>query len=139
MIRVLFVCFGNSGRSQMAEAFFDQAGDIAVKAMSAGTDPAKSVNPIIIKLMQEEGIDISKNSPKLITDKMLSDADIIITMGCGATCPCLARRRTVDCGLIDPEGKELRGVRKIRDQINKKVTALINEMNNYGQKEVTGG
>lgn len=132
MKKVLFVCIRNSGRSQMAEAFFNQASDVSMKAMSAGTNPAKSVNPVSIKVMQEIGIDISKSRPKIITEDMLNGVDRIITMGCGVTCPCLSRRQTVDWGLIDPEGEELPKIRMIRDQIGEKVTVLINELNSYG-------
>jgi len=110
-----------------------------VKAISAGTDPAESVNPVVIKLMQEAGIDISKNRPKMITAEMLIDADMVITMGCGVSCPCLAQRETVDWGLTEPEGKDLPEIKKIRDQIKENVTALINKRINYRQQEVSNG
>ena len=139
MKKVLFICVRNSGRSQMAEGFFNHARDSTVKAISAGIDPAESVNPVVIKVMQEAGIDISKNRPKMITAEMLIDADIVITMGCGVNCPCLAQRETIDWGLTDPEGKELPEIRKIRDQIKENVTALINKLINYRQQEVSNG
>lgn len=132
MKKVLFICIRNSGRSQMAEAFFNQASDSTVKAVSAGTKPARSVNPVIIEVMQEAGIDISKNRPKMITEDMLNAADIIITMGCGVTCHCLASRKTIDWGLTDPDGRELPEIRRIRDRIKEKVAILVSGLNNYG-------
>ena len=131
MMRVLFVCVHNSGRSQMAEAFFNHIAKGKAQAYSAGTQPADRVNPVVIEAMREVGIDISGNKPKALTMDMAKKADRMITMGCGeeteAVCP--ARFiETEDWALEDPEGKTLEQVRKIRDEIKSRVTKLLNEL-----------
>ena len=125
---VVFVCIHNSGRSQMAEAFCNQLTKGKAIGISAGTQPGDEVNPIVVKAMREVGIDISGNKPKTMTLDMLSKADKMITMGCGADalglCPA-SFIETEDWVLEDPEGKSLEQVRIIRDEIKKRVMKLI--------------
>ena len=131
MTRVLFVCVRNSGRSQMAEAFFNQIAEGKAQAYSAGTQPADKVNPAVVEAMREVGIDISGNRPKALTMETVEKADRMITMGCGAeagaVCPA-SFIETEDWALEDPEGKSLEEVRKIRDEIEKRVIKLLNEL-----------
>jgi len=125
---VLFVCVRNSGRSQVAEAFFNRMAKGEASAVSAGTRPAPQVNPFIIEAMREIGIDISRQKPKALTLEMMEKADRVITMGCGVeeTCPA-SFVPTEDWELDDPEGKSLEEVRKIRDAIKERVETLIKE------------
>ena len=131
MKTVLFVCVHNSGRSQMAEAFFNQLAEGKAQAYSAGTQPADKVNPVVVEAMREVGIDISGNKPKALTMDMVEKADRMITMGCGAeaeaVCPA-SFIETEDWALEDPKGKSLEQVRKIRDEIKERVTKLLNEI-----------
>jgi len=128
---VLFVCVHNSGRSQMAEAFFNQLAKGKAQALSAGTQPADKVNPLVVEAMKEIGIDISGNKPKALTIEMVEKADRMITMGCGAeagaVCPA-SFIETEDWALEDPKGKSLEQVRKIREEIKKRVTRLLSEL-----------
>ncbi len=128
---VLFVCVHNSGRSQMAEAFFNKLAGGKAQAYSAGTQPADKVNPIVVEAMKEAGIDISNNKPKLLTMDMVEKAERMITMGCGAeaeaVCPA-SFIKTEDWALEDPKGKPLDQVRKIRDEIKKRVIKLAKEI-----------
>ena len=128
---ILFVCVHNSGRSQMAEAFFNHMAKGKAQAYSAGTQPSDKVNPVVIEAMREVGINISKNRPKALTIDMVEKADKMITMGCGAeagaVCPA-SFIETEDWGLEDPEGKTLEQVRKIRDEIKARVTKLLLEL-----------
>lgn len=124
---VLFVCVQNAGRSQMAQGFALSKG---LSATSAGTIPAAKLNPIVVEAMKEKGIDISKNSPKLLTNEMIERAKLVVTMGCSLeeACPkpMLARmqKKLVDWDLEDPKGKPLGEVRKIRDEIELRVSEL---------------
>ena len=126
MKTVLFVCVGNSGRSQMAEAFFNYLAAGRARAISAGTNPAKSVAPDVVLAMKEVGIDISGNKPKALTEDMLAQADRVVTMGCGAdgVCP-VSFVPTEDWALEDPKGKPLDKVREIRDEIRLKVAKML--------------
>ncbi|MBM3157285.1 MAG: arsenate reductase ArsC [Chloroflexi bacterium] len=129
METVLFVCVGNSGRSQMAEAFFNYYAKGKARAISAGTDPAPSVSRTAVEAMREEGIDISKNKPKALTPEMLDRASMVITMGCGAEAVCPASWVEMrDWGLEDPKGKPIAKVREIRDEIKTKVIELLKEL-----------
>jgi len=131
MKTILFVCVHNSGRSQMAEAFFNQLAKGKAQALSAGTQPADKVNPLVVEAMKEIGIDISGNKPKALTIEMVEKADRMITMGCGAeagaVCPA-SFIETEDWALEDPKGKSLEQVRKIREEIKKRVTRLLSEL-----------
>ena len=128
---VLFVCVGNSGRSQIAEAFFNHLAKGKALALSAGTKPTDKVLPTVIEAMREVGIDIRNDKPKMLTLEMVEKADKMITMGCGANagglCPA-SFTETEDWALEDPSGKTLPEVRKIRDEIKKRVTDLFLEV-----------
>jgi protein-tyrosine-phosphatase len=132
MKRVLFVCVENAGRSQMAEAFARKYGDGKVEALSAGTMPSKEVNPVVIQVMQEIGIDLTANRPKAITRQMVQDADMIIVMGCSAEgfCPAPLLSKVVDWQIEDPKDKPIEKVREIRDELDSRIRKLINEINN---------
>jgi arsenate reductase len=126
---VLFVCVHNSGRSQMAEAFFNHLAGNKASALSAGTKPALKINPTIIQVMRETGIDISRQKPKMLTLEMMESADRVITMGCDVeeTCPA-GIVPMEDWGIEDPEGKPEEKIREIRDIIRNKVATLIKEL-----------
>jgi arsenate reductase (thioredoxin) len=124
MKTILFICVHNSGRSQMAEAFFNQMAKGKARAISAGSQPANEVNPAVAEAMLEEGIDISRNKPKLLTPKMMDGVDMAITMGCQDACP-YTTVKTEDWGLEDPKGKSLEQVKKIRDEIKERVKKLL--------------
>ena len=131
MKKVLFVCIHNSGRSQMAEAFFNKLAEGKAIGLSAGTRPADDVNPVVVEAMNEVGIDISNNKPKMLTIDMVDSADRMITMGCGAeaeeVCPA-SFIETEDWALDDPHGQSIGEVRKIRDDIKDRVMNLIDEL-----------
>jgi arsenate reductase len=125
---VLFVCVHNSGRSQMAAGLIDKLAKGRVHVRSAGSDPADQLNPNAVKAMDEVGIDISKEFPKPLTDEVVRAADAVITMGCGDACPIYPGKRYEDWELEDPEGKDLATVRRIRDEIDARVRALLSEL-----------
>ena len=126
MKMVLFVCVHNAGRSQMAEAFLNAADSDLLQAESAGTMPTERVNPVVAEAMLEAGIDIRDNSPKVLTQEMADDADLIITMGCAIDDACPATFLPAeDWGLDDPAGQPIDTVRRIRDQIKVKVAELL--------------
>ena len=131
MKTILFVCVHNSGRSQMAEAFFNLLAKGKAKGISAGTQPADKVNPVVAEAMKEIGIDISGNKPKALTLEMVEQADRMITMGCGddasALCPAKIIE-TEDWALDDPKGQPLEKVRQIRDEVKVRVTKLLAEI-----------
>ena len=126
----LFVCVENAGRSQMAEAFARKQG---LKAVSAGTLPGNHVNPVVVEAMREKDIDLSKAQPKTLTSKMIEDADVVVTMGCSVeeVCPrpmlAQMRKKLVDWHLEDPKGKPIGDVRRIRDEIERKVSELSSQ------------
>jgi protein-tyrosine-phosphatase len=125
---VLFLCVHNAGRSQMALGFFQHlAGDRAV-ALSGGSEPGLAVNPAAIAAMAERGIDISGEYPKAWTDDTVRAADVVITMGCGDTCPVFPGKRYEEWVLDDPAGLGLEAVRPIRDEIERRVRALLAEL-----------
>ena len=131
MKTVLFVCVHNSGRSQMAEAFFNNLAKGKARALSAGTQPGDKVNPVVVEAMKEVGTDISGNKPRALTMDMVEKADRMITMGCGAdaqaVCPA-SFIETEDWALEDPHGKTLNEVKKIRDEVKEKVMRLLQEI-----------
>ncbi len=129
MKKVLFVCVENAGRSQMAEAFARKYGEDVFIASSAGNKPTDKVNPVVVEVMKEKGIDISSNKPKLISFQMANDSDLIVTMGCNdqGICPGPFFKPTIDWKLEDPKGKPIEKVREIRDQIERQVKDLVNE------------
>jgi len=127
MKKVLFVCVENAGRSQMAEAFAKKYGGDRFIVSSAGNKPAEKVNPVVVEVMKEKGIDLSQNKPKLISAKMAMDVDLIVTMGCNdqGICPGPFFKPAIDWRLEDPKGKPIEKVREIRDEIERLVQALV--------------
>jgi arsenate reductase len=128
---ILFVCIQNSGRSQMAEAFFNKSATGKARGISAGTQPADRVNPTMVKAMGEVGIDISEKKPKMLTLEMIEGADMMITMGCGADAGGLCPANIIeseDWQLEDPKDKPIEKVRKIRDEIEIRVNNLIEKL-----------
>ncbi|CAN5310210.1 arsenate reductase ArsC [soil metagenome] len=125
---VLFLCVHNAGRSQMAAGFMQHLGGDEVAVYSGGSTPADAVNPAAVEAMAEEGIDISDAQPQVWTEAMLEAADVVVTMGCGDTCPVYPGKRYVDWPLDDPAGHGVEAVRPIRDQIREHVTGLLDEL-----------
>jgi arsenate reductase (thioredoxin) len=125
---VLLVCVHNAGRSQMAAAFLTHLSQGQVEVRSAGSDPAGHVNPAAVQAMAEVGIDIAAEKPKLLTDQAVRESDVVITMGCGDTCPFYPGKRYEDWVLEDPAGKGMDSVRPIRDEIRGRVETLIAEL-----------
>ncbi len=129
MKTVLFVCVHNSGRSQMAAAYFNHLSGGQNRAISAGTQPSKNVNPTVVQAMLEEGIDISHNQPILLTPDMLQSADKVISMGCIDADACPVRLVPMeDWALPDPKGKTLVEVKMIRDRIKQSVVELLESL-----------
>jgi arsenate reductase len=125
---VLFVCVHNAGRSQMAAALLDHHAKGRVVVRSAGSAPAGSINPAVVQAMDEFGLDLSKEFPKPLTTEAVQAADVVITMGCGDACPVFPGKRYLDWQLDDPAGKPLEQVRPIRDDIDRRVQALLAEL-----------
>jgi len=125
---VLFLCVHNSGRSQMAAALLERAAGGRVIVRSAGSAPGQELHPAVVAVLAEWGIDISTNVPKRLTDDMALGADVVITMGCGDACPVYPGKRYLDWDLADPAGRPLDEVRTIRDDIARRVDALVVEL-----------
>jgi protein-tyrosine-phosphatase len=125
---VLFVCVHNAGRSQMAAAFLDHLAGDRVEVRSAGSAPAGTLNPAVVEAMREVGIDITDQAPKLLTTQAVQRSDVVITMGCGDSCPVFPGKRYLDWNLDDPAGRGVDAVRPIRDEIERRVRALIGEL-----------
>lgn len=128
MATVLFVCLHNAGRSQMSQALFERATDGRHHALSAGTTPAEHVHSEVIEVMRELGVDLSDHRPQLLTPELAEQADLIVTMGCGDQCPYIPGKRYLDWELTDPKGRPLAEVRATRDEIDRRVRALSNEL-----------
>ena len=125
---VLFVCVHNAGRSQMAAGFMTHLGQGRVDVLSAGSAPKDSINPVAVEAMAEIGIDISSNSPKILTPEAVQQSDAVITMGCGDACPFYPGKRYEDWVLEDPAGQGIESVRIIRDEIKVRVENLLAEL-----------
>ena len=126
ILRVIFACVHNAGRSQMSAAFFNKYADPAkAKAISAGTHPADRVHPGVVDAMREVGIDLTSAKPQKLTTELAADASLLITMGCGDECPFVPGLRRDDWPIVDPKGKDSAEVRRIRDEIEKRVLQLI--------------
>jgi protein-tyrosine-phosphatase len=125
---VLFVCVHNAGRSQMAAGFLEALAGGTVRVYSAGTEPAERLNPVAVAAMAEVGIDITAKRPMLLTTDAVQASDVVITMGCGDTCPVFPGTRYEDWQLDDPAGLPIEQVRPIRDEIKARVTALLAEL-----------
>jgi len=122
---VLFVCVHNAGRSQMAAAFLTHLAGDKVEVRSAGSEPAKSINPAVVEAMAEIGIDISNEIPKVLTTSAVEKSDVVITMGCGDACPFFPGKTYLDWPISDPAGQDVVAIRPIRDEIKKLVEELI--------------
>ena len=125
---VLFVCVHNAGRSQMAAAFLARDSGGRVRVRSAGSTPAGEIHPGVVQAMAEVGIDLSGQAPRGLTDQAVREADAVVTMGCGDACPVYPGKRYLDWDLPDPAGKSLEEVRPIRDEIERRVRSLLEEL-----------
>ncbi|MXM64921.1 phosphotyrosine protein phosphatase [Streptomyces sp. HUCO-GS316] len=125
---VLFVCVHNAGRSQMAAAFLMHLAGKAVEVRSAGSAPAETVNPAVVEAMSESGIDISAETPKILTVEAVRASDVVITMGCGDTCPVFPGKTYLDWKVDDPAGHGVDAVRPIRDEIEDRVRGLLADL-----------
>jgi protein-tyrosine-phosphatase len=128
MATALFVCLHNAGRSQMSQALFDRASEGRHVGLSAGTTPGERVHPEVVEVMRELDIDLEGREPKRLTPDLAERADVIVTMGCGDECPYIPGKRYVDWDLPDPKGRPLAEVRATRDEIQRRVTALVAEL-----------
>ncbi|MGW2413768.1 arsenate reductase ArsC [Streptomyces tubercidicus] len=130
---VLFVCVHNAGRSQMAAAFLTYLAGDRVQVRSAGSAPADAVNPSVVAAMAEVGIDVSAEVPKVLTVEAVQASDVVITMGCGDTCPVFPGKRYLDWQLPDPAGQGVEAVRPIRDDMEQRIRGLLDEIAPEGQ------
>jgi arsenate reductase (thioredoxin) len=137
MANVLFVCLHNAGRSQMSRALFAQTAGQRHTARSAGTRPAHRVHPEVVAVMAELGLDVSRQTPRLLTPELSAWADVVVTMGCGDECPYIPGKRYVDWDLPDPKGQPLEQVRAIRDDIARRVRDLGAELERAAAADVT--
>ena len=128
MSTVLFVCLHNAGRSQMSQAQFERAAGGRHQALSAGTTPGDRVHPEVVKVMRELDIDIAERVPQLLTRELAERADVVVTMGCGDECPFIPGKRYIDWDLPDPKGRPIDEVRATRDDIGRRVIALLDEL-----------
>ena len=128
MATVLFVCLHNAGRSQMSEALFERAAGGRHRALSAGTTPGERVHPEVVEVMLELGIDLAGRRPRGLTRELAEEADVVVTMGCGDECPYIPGKRYLDWDLEDPKGRPVDEVRATRDEIERRVTALLAEL-----------
>lgn len=128
---VLFVCVHNAGRSQIAAGYLQSFAGDKIQVFSAGSEPAATINEVAVQVMAEEGIDITANSPKLLSTDDVRDSDVVITMGCGDTCPIFPGKRYEDWDLEDPAGKDINTVRRIRDDIRQRVETLISDLSRH--------
>ncbi|GAB3137350.1 arsenate reductase ArsC [Marisediminicola antarctica] len=125
---VLFVCVHNAGRSQMAAGYLKHLSAGAVEVLSAGSEPKDQINPTAVEAMAEDGIDITGNVPKILTTEAVRESDVVITMGCGDTCPIFPGKRYEDWELADPAGQGIDAVRPIRDDIKARIAKLLDEL-----------
>jgi arsenate reductase (thioredoxin) len=128
MATALFVCLHNAGRSQMSAALFERAAGGRHRALSAGTTPADRVHPEVVAVMREIGIDLAGRTPRKLTRELAEQADVVVTMGCGDECPYVPGRRYVDWELADPRGRPVDEVRATRDEIARRIEALVAEL-----------
>jgi arsenate reductase (thioredoxin) len=132
LARALFVCLHNAGRSQMSEALFARAAGGRHEARSAGTTPADRVHPEVIAVMDELGIDLSGRRPRKLSREDAEWGDVVVTMGCGDECPYIPGKRYLDWNLADPKGQAVEAVRATRDEIERRVRALVEELDGGG-------
>jgi protein-tyrosine-phosphatase len=136
MPEVLFVCVHNAGRSQMAAGLVKLRSDGRILVRSAGSDPGEEINPAVVEAMADVGVDLSEEFPKPLTDEVVRAADVVITMGCGDACPIYPGKRYQDWTVDDPAGQDVATVRRIRDEIDRRVRTLIAEL--LGEREAQG-
>ncbi len=127
-MHVLFVCLHNAGRSQMSQALFEQAAGEGHHARSAGTTPGDRVHPVVLEVMAEDGLDLSGRTPQKLTQELAEWADVVVTMGCGDACPYIPGKRYIDWELADPKGRPVSEVRATCDEIKRRVTELVGEL-----------
>ena len=133
MIRILFACVHNAGRSQMAAALFNQLADPSLaQAISAGTEPATHIHPEVLSVMREMGIELDGVTPRFLSADLASQANILVTMGCGESCPVVPGAKREDWELPDPKGQPLERVRQIRDEIRRRVHEMV-KANGWGR------
>ena len=125
---VLFVCVHNAGRSQMAAGYLHHLAGDRIDVLSAGSEPAERINPVAVQAMREDGIDITAARPKILTTEAVQQSDVVITMGCGDACPYFPGKRYEDWKLEDPAGQGIEAVRPIRDEVKKRVQALVSDL-----------
>ena len=125
---VLFVCVHNAGRSQMAAAWLKHLAGDDVTVYSAGSEPGERINPVAVEAMREVGLDIADETPKILTTESVQRADVVITMGCGDTCPFFPGKRYLDWELTDPAGQPIEVVREVRDEIKTRIQALLTDL-----------
>jgi arsenate reductase len=125
---VLFVCVHNAGRSQMAAGYLNHLGRGRIEVRSAGSEPAEEINPVAVQAMAEEGIDITAERPRILSNEAVEASDVVITMGCGDACPYYPGKRYEDWDLDDPAGQDITQVRPIRDDIRRRVERLIRDL-----------
>jgi arsenate reductase (thioredoxin) len=128
MAHVLFVCLHNAGRSQMSQALFERAAGGRHTAASAGTTPGERVHPEVVQVMDELGIDLSDRVPRPLTTELAQEADVVVTMGCGDECPYIPGKRYIDWELEDPKGRPVDEVRATRDEIERRVEGLVDDL-----------
>lgn len=128
MATVLFVCLHNAGRSQMSQALFERAAEGRHLALSAGTTPGEHVHPEVIEVMRELGIDLADRAPQALTVELAQQADVLVTMGCGDACPYIPGKRYIDWNLSDPKGRPIEEVRATREEIQRRVSVLVAEL-----------
>ena len=132
MATALFVCLHNAGRSQMSQALFERAAGGRHRALSAGTTPGDRVHPVVVEVMRELDIDLAGRKPRVLTRELAEQADVVVTMGCGDECPYIPGKRYIDWELEDPKGRPVDEVRATRDDIERRVTALVAELDSPG-------
>jgi protein-tyrosine-phosphatase len=132
MATALFVCLHNGGRSQMSQALLERAAEGRHSALSAGTTPGERVHPEVVEVMRELGIDLADRVPRALTVELAQQADVVVTMGCGDACPYIPGKRYIDWNLADPKGRPIDEVRATRDEIQRRVTVLIAELDEEG-------
>ena len=128
MATALFVCLHNAGRSQMSQALFERAAAGRHRALSAGTTPGDRVHPEVVEVMRELDIDLADRTPQALTTELAEQADVVVTMGCGDECPYIPGKRYLDWDLEDPKGRPVDEVRATRDEIDRRVRELVEEL-----------
>jgi arsenate reductase (thioredoxin) len=128
MSTVLFVCLHNAGRSQISQALFERSASGRHSALSAGTSPGERVHPEVVEVMRELGIELAERKPQLLTRELAERADIVVTMGCGDSCPYIPGKRYLDWDLPDPKGQPIDAIRDTRDEIAGRIAQLLAEL-----------